>query len=520
MQHLVGIDISTTAVKAILIDSRGGVVGSASTPVNLAIPRPGWSEQDPADWWDATVASIRALLDRLSLSPKSIVSLGLTGQMHGAIFLDALGDIIRPAILWNDARSAAQCAEITDLIGEDRLREITGNPALVGFQAPKILWLREHEPENFSKVRHILLPKDYIRYRLSGEFATDTSDAAGTLLLDLAQRDWSDEILSKLSIPREWLPDVHEGPDVTGHVTVEASQLTGLPAGTPVVAGAGDNAAAAIGSGVVQEGTGLLSLGTSGVIFVPTNTPRIDPTGALHAFCHAIPGAYHLMGVILSAGGSLHWARDVISGHGPNRAELDDYDTFIELATHIVPGADGLFFLPYLAGERTPHMDPTARGAWIGLSLAHRREHMIRAVLEGVAFALRDAWERMKMLGMAPPMLRIVGGGVKSAAWREIIAAVLDVPLQRLAMDEGAAFGAAILAGVGAGTYQDAKEAVAQTVRLLGDQEEPVRELVEEYEILYCKYAASLYPALKSSGVWEGAWPVGRVRSVSHRRSK
>lgn len=504
MQYLVGIDISTTAVKAILIDARGSVIGSVSTPLSVSIPRSGWSEQDPADWWNATVTSIRALLDRSSVPSEKIAALGLTGQMHGAVFLDAHGKIIRPAILWNDARTPYQCAEIVDLIGEDRLREITGNPALVGFQAPKILWLREQEPENFAKVQHILLPKDYIRYRLSGEFATDTSDAAGTLLLGLVQRDWSDEILSKLSIPREWLPDVHEGPDVTGYVTVEASQLTGLPAGTTLVASAGDNAAAAIGSGVVQEGTGLLSLGTSGVIFVPTNTPRIDPTGALHAFCHAISGAYHLMGVILSAGGSLHWARDVLFGDGLNRSELDDYDTFIEPATHIIPGADGLFFLPYLAGERTPHMDPTARGAWIGLSLAHRQEHLVRAVLEGVAFALRDVWERMTALGVAPSALRIVGGGAKSAAWREIIAAVLDVPLQRLAMDEGAAFGAAILAGVGAGTYQDVKEAVAQTVRLSGDQEEPVQELVEEYEILYCKYV-SLYPALKSSGVWKGA---------------
>ena len=502
MQYLVGIDISTTAVKAILIDARGGVIGSASTPLSLAIPRPGWSEQDPADWWNATVASIRALLDRSRVKPESIVSLGLTGQMHGAVFLDAHGKIIRPAILWNDARSAAQCAEIMHLVGEDRLRDTTGNPALVGFQAPKILWLREHEPDNYAKLRHVLLSKDYIRYRLSGEFATDASDAAGTLLLDLAKRDWSDEVLSRLSISRGWLPDVYEGPEVTGHLSSEAARTTGLREETAIVAGAGDNAAAAIGCGVIHEGTGLLSLGTSGVIFAPTDKLRIDPSGALHAFCHAIPRAYHLMGVILSAGGSLRWARDVLFGDGLNRSELDDYDSFIEPAKHIPPGADGLFFLPYLAGERTPHMDPAARGAWIGLSLAHRREHLIRAVLEGVAFALRDAWERMTALGVAPSALRIVGGGAKSAAWREIIAAVLDIPLQQLAVDNGAAFGAALLAGVGAGTYADVDEAVAQTVRLSGDQEEPVGELVEEYESIYRKYV-SLYPALKESGIWE-----------------
>ena len=501
MQHLLGIDVSTTAVKVILLDTHGGVVSSALSPLSLSIPRPGWREQDPRDWWDATVTSLRALLDQSNVRPENIVALGLTGQMHGAVFLDARGEVIRPAILWNDARSAAQCAEITDLVGEDQLREITGNPALVGFQAPKILWLREHEPENFTKVRHILLPKDYIRYRLSGEFATDTSDAAGTLLLDLAKRNWSDEILSRLEIPRAWLPDVYEGPDVTGYVTVEASQLTGLPPGTPVVAGAGDNAAAAIGSGVVQEGTGLLSLGTSGVIFVPTDAPRIDPTGALHAFCHAIPGAYHLMGVTLSAGGSLRWARDILSSV---RSDTDTYDSFIEPAKHIAPGAEGLFFLPYLSGERTPHMDPTARGAWIGLGLAHRQEHLIRAVLEGVAFALRDAWERITALGVAPSALRIVGGGAKSATWREILAAVLDVPLQQLAVDEGAAFGAALLASVGSGVFTDIDEATTQTVKLRGNREDPVPALVEQYEGIYHKYA-SLYPALKSSGVWEGA---------------
>ncbi|MCD6495443.1 xylulokinase [Candidatus Bipolaricaulota bacterium] len=499
MPYLVGIDVSTTAVKAVMIDLHGELVGSASTPLSLSTPLPGWSEQDPSDWWEATITSLRALLNRANITPEKIVSLGLTGQMHGAVSLDAKGDIIRPAILWNDARTATQCAEINDLVGADHLREITGNPALVGFQAPKILWLKEHEPENYAKVRHILLPKDYIRYRLSGELATDTSDAAGTLLLDLAKRAWSDEILSTLGIPRDWLPDIFEGPEVAGHVTSGAAQITGLAAGTPIVAGAGDNAAAAIGCGVVSEGTGLLSLGTSGVIFAPTDTLRIDPTGALHAFCHAVPEAYHLMGVILSAGGSLRWARDILSNV---QSDTGDYGAFIEPAKRVAPGSEGLFFLPYLAGERTPHMDPAARGAWIGLSLAHRREHLVRAVLEGVAFALRDAWERMKMLGIAPPTLRIVGGGTKSAVWREIIAAVLDIPLQRLAIDKGAAFGAAILAGVGAGVYADVEESVARTVKLDDDLERPIPSLVEQYEGIYRKYA-SLYPALKASGVWK-----------------
>jgi len=499
MEYLLGIDVSTTAVKAVLIDVAGGLVGSASTPLDLSTPRPGWSEQDPEDWWEATVTSILTLLARSGVEPASILSLGLTGQMHGAVFLDARGEVIRPAILWNDARSAAQCAEITDSISEDRLREITGNPALVGFQGPKILWLAEHEPENYGKVRHILLPKDYIRYRLSGELATDTSDAAGTLLLDLAQRDWSNEILSTLAIPREWLPDVYEGPEVTGHVSSEGARITGLNEKTAIVAGAGDNAAAAIGCGVVHEGTGLLSLGTSGVIFAPTDKPRIDQSGALHAFCHAVPGAYHVMGVILSAGGSLRWARDILSTY---RSEADAYDAFIEPARHIAPGAEGLFFLPYLSGERTPHMDPSARGAWIGLSLAHNGDHLIRAVLEGVAFAMRDAWERVKTLGVAPPALRIVGGGAKSSIWREILAAVLDVPLRQLVVDEGAVFGAALLAGVGAGVFNDIDDATTQAVQVTDEQEEPTQQLVEQYEGIYRSYA-SLYPALVASGVWK-----------------
>jgi len=428
-----------------------------------------------------------------TVRPEEIVSLGLTGQMHGAVFLDEKGDVIRPAILWNDARTGTECREIEDKV--ERLRGITGNPALVGFQAPKLLWLREHEPENYAAVRHVLLPKDYLRYRLSGGFATDARDASGTLLLDLSRRDWSDEILAALAIPRDWLPDVYEGPEITDRVAQDAARITGLVAGTPIAAGAGDNAAAAIGCGVVDSSVGLLSLGTSGVVFASTDRLRIDPTGALHAFCHAIPGAYHLMGVVLSAGGSLPWAMDLLSPDGV------DYGAFIEGAARIPPGSEGLFFLPYLAGERTPHMDPAARGAWIGLSLAHGRDHLVRAVLEGVAFALRDAWERMKMLDAAPSVLRVVGGGAKSALWMRILSSVLNVPLQRIEVDEGAAFGAALLAGVGAGMYADLHEAVNRTVKARAESECPEPSLVDEYEALYPGYVG-LYPALKGSGLW------------------
>jgi len=390
------------------------------------------------------------------------------------------------------------------MVGEDRLREITGNPALAGFQAPKILWLRNHEPENYSQVRHVLLPKDYVRFKLTGKFTTDASDAAGTLLLDLEERNWSEEILSALKIPYDWLPQVYEGPEVTGEVSEEVTRITGLPVGTPVVAGGADNAAAAIGSGVIRPGTGLLSLGTSGVILAYTETPRIDPSGALHSFCHAVPGKYYSMGVILSAGGSLHWFRDAIGAPGmeeTGNATTNLYDFLIAEAEKSPPGARGLFFLPYLAGERTPHMDPDARGAWIGLSLAHRREHLIRAVLEGVGFAFNDAWERIIALGLAPSGLRLVGGGAQSELWRKIIASILNVPLQRLEIEEGPAFGVALLAGVGCGMYDTVEEAVEHAVRVKGELEEPDPSLVEFYRPEYKRYI-KLYPALKKSGVW------------------
>ncbi len=499
---LIGIDIGTGGVKGILISPDGKVIAKAIATYPLYTPKPGWSEQWPGDWWTATISVLRELAKK---APDKIAGIGLTGQMHGAVFLDEKKEIIRPAILWNDARTGRECQEIEELVGRENLRRITGNPALAGFQAPKILWLRKNEPENYQKIRHVLLPKDYVRLKLTGELATDASDAAGTLLLDLKRRDWSEEILSTLEIPRKWLPKVYEGPEVTGHITPEVEKLTGVPAGTPVVAGGGDNAASAVGVGVVKEGTGLLSLGTSGVIFVHCDEARPDPEGAIHCFCHAVPGKYHLMGVVLSAGASLQWFRNTLASEEREVAErlgVDSYELLTKEAERAPPGAEGLFFLPYLSGERTPHMDPDARGAWIGLSLAHRREHLVRAILEGVAFALKDSWVRIQALGENPEELRAVGGGMRSPLWQKILASVLNVPLRRLVVEEGAAYGAALLAGVGAGLFKDVPDAVAKAVRLLEERVDPDPVL----SLLYCRAYATfvrIYPALKGVSIFK-----------------
>jgi xylulokinase len=501
--YLIGLDIGTGAAKGLLLNLEGAVVASASSEYPLYTPRPGWSEQRPEDWWEAAVRVLRELAQKVD--GDRIVGVGLTGQMHGSVFLDERNRSIRPALLWNDARTADECMELENRVGRALLQKITGNPALAGFQAPKILWLRNHEPAQFAKVRRILLPKDYIRYGLTGGFATDASDAAGTLLLDLERRDWSQEVLDAIGIPRTWLPEVCEGPDVTGRLHEAASRQTGIPEGTPVVAGAGDNAASAIGAGVVSTGTGLLSLGTSGVIFVHSEKATPDPAGAIHAFCHAVPAKYHLMGVVLSAGGSLRWYRDTLASEELASAEKsgrDPYDLLTEAADEIPAGAHGLFFLPYLAGERTPHMDPSARAAWIGLSLAHGRPHLVRAVLEGVAFALKDSLVRMQALGVSPSELRAVGGGIQSRVWRQILAATLDVPLRRLEVEEGAPFGAALLAGVGSGLFGSVEEAVQVAVHPLRECEIPDASLAERYQGLYEQFAR-LYPALVAEGAFQ-----------------
>ncbi|MEZ5668805.1 MAG: xylulokinase [Alphaproteobacteria bacterium] len=489
----IGLDIGTSGAKGLLVDPTGSVVAEAGVEYPLLTPRPGWTEQDPEAWWQATLTILRRLAET---APRPPLALGLTGQMHGATFVDADGAAIRPALLWNDQRTGAECDRITDLLGAARLRAITGNPALTGFQAPKILWLRAHEPEAYARIARVLLPKDFIRHRLTGVAATDPSDAAGTLLLDLAARDWAPEILDALAIPRDWLPRVCEGPEITGRLSGAAAAATGLPEGLPVVAGGGDNAAAAVGSGVVREGRGLVSIGTSGVVFVHTDRPTVDPSGALHAFCHAVPGGYHLMGVVLSAGGALRWYRDVI---GADTADGEDpYDAIQRTAAAAPAGCDGAVFLPYLAGERTPHMDPDARAAWVGLTLAHGRAHMARAVLEGVAFALRQSLERIAALGIPVDGLNAVGGGVRGDLWRAIIAAALDQPLQRLSAEQGPAYGAALLAAVGAGVHADVVAAADACVRPAGPAERPDTALRAAMDPAYRAFAR-LYPALRAA---------------------
>ena len=432
MPYALGLDVSTTATKALLIDAAGEVVGVASTEYGYETPHPLWSEQSPGLWWDSAVRSIRAVLRDTGVAPDDIAAIGLTGQMHGLVLLDEGGRVLRPAILWNDQRTADACDKIRECIGRQRLIELTGNDALTGFTAPKLLWVREHEPELYAEVRHVLLPKDYVRYRLTGAHATDRAGAAGTLLFDLRRRDWSAEVLDALDIPADWLPPTHEGPAVTGTLSAEAAEATGLAAGTPVVAGGGDQAAGAVGVGAVREGIVSLALGTSGVVFATANEPFVEPEGRLHAFCHAVPGRWHLMGVMLSAAGSLRWYRDTL-------APGASFDDLLAPAVDVTPGGEGLRFLPYLTGERTPHPDPFARGAFVGLTVRHTRSHLTRAVLEGVAFGLRDAFRLMREAGLSTPdEVRVSGGGARSPLWRQILADVLDAELVTVNTTEGA----------------------------------------------------------------------------------
>ena len=447
MAHVLGIDVSTTATKAVLIDEAGVVRGVGASEYGFDVPHPLWSEQDPQLWWDGAVSAIRSVLASAGVPGDDVVAIGLTGQMHGLVMLDERNDVLRPAILWNDQRTAAECDKIRDTIGRERLIAITGNDALTGFTAPKIVWVRDHEPDVWRRVAHILLPKDLVRLRLTGDHAIDKADGAGTILFDLAARDWSGEVVDELGIDPRWLPETFEGPEVTGVVTEAAAESTGLRPGTPVVAGGGDQAANAVGLGAVEPGTPALSLGTSGVVFAPTDRPIVEPGGRVHAFCHSVPGRWHLMSVMLSAAGSLRWFRDTVAP-GASYGDLTD------AAGDVPAGSDGLWFLPYLSGERSPHPDPLARGAFVGLTVGHERRHLTRAVLEGVAFGLRDGLDLMVAAGMpVPSMIRASGGGTASRVWRQILADVLEAEIATVATTEGAAYGAGVLAAVGAGWH-------------------------------------------------------------------
>ena len=486
-----GIDTSTTSSKALLIDEHGEVIAVASSPHRLQTPRPFWSEQDPREWWEAVSASIRFVLESAGIAGERIGAVGLTGQMHGLVLLDAAGKVLRPAILWNDQRTQTQCDEIHQIVGKERFIQITGNLALTGFTAPKILWVKENEPEVYEKTRHVLLPKDYIRYKLTGEYALDKAGGAGTVLFDLKSRDWSREVLDALGIDASWMPRTFEGTEFTGRLTEEAASLTGLRAGTPVVAGGGDQAAQAVGVGAVEPGIVGLTMGTSGVVFATTPSALIEPQGRLHAFCHAVPGKWHFMGVMLSAAGSLQWYRDSL-------APKMNFDELLKEAESVPAGSEGSYFLPYLSGERTPHPDPLARGALIGLTLRHSRPHMTRAVLEGVSFGLKDSFTLIQNAGLGViTQVRASGGGIKSALWRQILASILEAELVTVNTTEGAAYGAALLAGVGAGAWTDVPSACKVCIKITGSTP-PEPSQMEAYRRAYPLYQ-ELYPALKSS---------------------
>jgi xylulokinase len=458
MAFVLGVDVSTTATKAVLIDEAGGVRGTGAAEYPFEVPQPLWSEQDPSLWWTGAQAAIRSVLASTGVDGADVVAVGLTGQMHGAVLLDTAGAVLRPAILWNDQRTGAECDLIRNVVGSERLIEITGNDALTGFTAPKLAWVREHEPAVWSRVAHVLLPKDFVRLQLTGEYALDKADGAGTLLFDLAARDWSAEMLGALGIDPAWMPPTFEGPEATGTITAAAAAATGLRAGTPVVAGGGDQAANAVGVGAVIPGVMALSLGTSGVIFATTDRPIFESHGRVHAFCHAVPDRWHFMSVMLSAAGSLRWFRDALA---PGEA----FGDLAASAAGVPAGSAGLLFLPYLTGERCPYPDPLARGAFIGLTLGHDRRHLARAVLEGVAFGLRDGLDLMVGAGMpAPAQIRASGGGTRSPLWCQVLADVLGAEIATVNTAEGAAYGAGLLAAVGAGWFPTVEAAAAALV--------------------------------------------------------
>jgi xylulokinase len=495
---LLGIDVGTTGIKALLCRAEDGAVlatGFAGYP--LQHPHPGWAEQDPADWWRACGEAVRACVaaaEAAGVAPTSVRAVGLSGQMHGAVLLDEHQAVLRPCIIWADQRSGAECDEIHARVGKRRLIELTGNPALTGFTAAKALWVRNHEPDVFARARLLLLPKDYIRLLMTGEAAMERSDAAGTNLLDVRTGEWSREVLAALDLPTDLVPVVRGSTDICGTLTAEAAAHLGLPAGIPVAGGGADNACGAVGTGVVATGLALVSIGTSGVVLAPAGEPRIDTsaeTPRLHTFAHAVPRTWYLMGVTQAAGLSLRWARDTIGG-GPATA----YDTLVAEAATVEPGADGVLFLPYLQGERTPHLDPLASGAWLGLTAAHGRGHLLRAVLEGVAYSLKDGFTLLAEQGLPLEELRLTGGGARSGVWAQIFADVLERPITMLATDEGPAFGAALIAGTAAGVYPSLPEACARTVRL-GGRIEPDAATRDAYRERYASYRAA-YPALRA----------------------
>ena len=499
MSVFLGIDIGTSGTKTIAIREDGKILASVTIEYPLSSPKPGWSEQNPEDWSHATINSVKQIVQKGVFKPSEVKGIGLSGQMHGSVFLDKDQKVIRPALLWNDQRTTAECAEIEERAGgRKKLIGMVANPALTGFTAPKILWLRNKEPKNFEKMVSCLLPKDFVRLRLTGEFATEVSDASGTLLLDVQNRKWSTALLKKLDLPLSILPKVYESEEVSGVLTSAAAQQMGLPAGIPVVGGGGDQAASAVGNGIVRRGVLSATMGTSGVVFAHSDEVQIDPEGRVHTFCHAVRGKWHMMGVVLSAGGSLQWYRNQL---GQSEAEVakslgqDPYEVITSQAQQAPAGSEGLFFLPYLTGERTPHADPYARAAWVGLSLRHGRPHMARSVIEGATFAMRDCLEIIQGLKVPVKEVRLSGGGARSAFWRQLQADIYGVKTATINASEGPAFGVALLAAVGTGAYKNVVEACDATIQVT-DSWTPDSKTRKIYDAAYPLYA-HLYQSLK-----------------------
>lgn len=499
MSIFLGIDIGTSGTKTLAIDATGKILADATAEYPLHTPKPLWSEQDPEDWWQAVVTTVRAVMEKGKLKPADVKGIGLSGQMHGSVFLDKKDKVIRRAILWNDQRTGAECEEIEERAGgRKKLIKMVANPALTGFTAPKILWLRNNEPKNFAKLSKVLLPKDEIRRRLTGEYATEVSDASGMLLLDVANRRWSKPLLSKLELDESLFGKVYESEEVTGTLTKDAAELLGLTTECKIVGGAGDCAAGAVGNGIVESGSLSTSIGTSGVMFVHSDEMKIDPEGRVHTFCHAVRGKWHMMGVTLSAGGSLQWFRNQLCGDLKAEAAkhgIDPYELLTKEASATATGAGGLFFLPYLSGERTPHADPDARGSFIGLNLTHTRGHLARSVMEGVTFSLRDALEIFTELNVPVKQIRASGGGSRSPLWRQIQADVFGRKVVTLNAEEGPGYGVALLAAVGCGAFKSIQEACKATISVK-EETPPNKPAVKQYDQAFPIYQ-HLYRSLK-----------------------
>ena len=500
MSCLIGLDIGTTGVKAIMINRDGKVLATDFQEYPLYFPRPGWAEQNPEDWWNATIKSIKNLMGKARVKPDSIKGLSFSGQMHGLICLDKNYKVIRPAILWCDVRTTPQCKKITEIVGKEKLLKLVSNPALEGFTLPKLIWVRDNELQNYVKIKKILLPKDYIRFKMTGKIGIDISDAAGTLMLNVVKRKWSDELLKILKIDKGILPDVYESIDVAGEITDEVAKLTGLAIGTKIVFGGADNTCSAVGNGIIKVGLVSSSIGSSGVVLAPAEKVKLEKEGRIHTFNHSVPNLWYFMGVMLSAGISYRWFRDTfgeIEKEIEKKRGIDAYNSLNKLAEKVPVGSEGLIFLPYLNGERTPHQDGYAKGVFFGITPRHTKGHFVRAILEGVVYGLRDSLEIIKEMSVPIKQIRLTGGGAKSLLWRQIQADIFNHPVVTINVDEGPAFGAAIIAGVGVGVYKSFSEATDNIIKV-SNQIEPIKKNVKIYDEFYQIYK-SLYPELKGS---------------------